>query len=492
MKRYLLCFFVALFAVSSLVLIGCGSGASDDLAGSTSISTNVVTLVGYVRDGSVNSFRAPSEMRYSLGDLSGIKVFLENYSNLYGITDSTGKYAIRNVPQGVHTLVAEKREGTKVVFRARKENIPVSAPNGTDQVQLSESDSGQLISMQASPYSLLLVITDNNDRPLYGAKATIWGNDYYSDASGTIYLSDFPRTDTEAVISLVGYKTIKVPVSFGENYNSEIFVKLPQSIENNSSPIVSIVYQANSSAIYKYNDVVYIRPNERLDLYASGYDADNDYINYNWSAIGGAFTGSTTSSNASFIASATYSRVVIVLVGRDSKNGIGKAELELMVYGGSTPIATSTTPIATATTPIATDTTPIDTDPTPIATTTPPVATATTPIATDSAPIATSTTHIATDSTPIATDSTPIATDTPPIATDTTPIATGTTPIATDTTPIATDTTPIATGTTPIATDTTPIATGTPDVGSGTQDIGSGTQDIGSGSQDIGSGSSRI
>ena len=472
MKRLGFVFLLILFAVFPLIIIGCGN-ASDDLAGSSSVSTNVVTLVGYVRDGSQSSFRPAAEMRCNLNSLAGIKVFLEKFSTLYGITDANGRYEIQNVPQGIHTLIAEKREGTQVVFRARQENIPVSAPVGSEQVVLSSQDSKQMISMQASPYSLKLFVTDTNNNALYRAKVTIWGNEYYTDASGSVSLSDFPGIDTEAVISLVGYKTITVPVSFGDNYNSEIFVKLPQSTESNSAPIVSITYNPNSSAIFKFNDVLYIRPNERVDLYAKGFDADNDYISYEWSAVGGGFSGSYSGNTVNFIASSTVNRAVVILIGRDSKNGIGKAELELNVYGGSAPIATSTPdpyyPPATSTT-----------DPY-----NPPPATDTPIIATDTTPIATGTAPIATDTPPIATDTPPIATGTTPIATDTPPIATGTAPIATDTPPIATGTTPIATDTPPIATGTTPIATYTPDIGSGTQDIGSGTQNIGSGSQRI-------
>ena len=472
MKRFSVGFFLCLLIVFPFLLIGCNSGASDDLAGSATISSsNVVTLVGYVKDGSVSSFRPAAEMRCSLTSLAGIKVFLEKNSSLYGVTDANGKYVIQNVPQGVHTLVAEKREGTQVTFRARQENVTVSAPTGSTQVELSSQDTKQMISMQASPYSLTLFITDTSNRPLYRAKATIWGQDYYSDASGTVHLTDFPGIDTTAVISMVGYKTITVPVSFGDNYNSEIFVKLPQNTESNSAPIVSITYNPNSSAIFKFNNILYIRPNERVDLYAKGFDADNDYISYEWSAVGGGFTGNNTGSSVNFIATSTY-KAVVILVGKDSKNGIGKAELELTIYGGSVPIATYTPTLATYTYHISTETVVIATD-------TPPIATETIIIATDTPPIATGTVIIATDTPPIATGTVIIATDTPPIATETVIIATDTPPIATGTVII------IATDTPPIATDTSIIATNTPDIGSDTQDIGSGTQDIGSGSQRI-------
>ena len=494
MKRFSVIFLLSLFVVFSFWLIGCGGSASDDLAGSASVSTsNLVTLVGYVRDGSLSSFRPAAEMRCNLGSPENINVFLEKFRNLSGVTDKNGRYIIQNVPQGNHTLVAEKREGTQITFRARQENIIVSAPAGSEQVELSSQDSSQMLSMQASPYSLTLFITDTNNMPLYRAKVTIWGNEYYTNASGSVSLTDFPGTDTEAVVSMVGYKTITVPVSFGDNYNSEIFVKLPQTAESNSAPIVSITYNPNSSAIFKFNDILYIRPNERVDLYAKGFDAENDIITYEWSAIGGGFSGTYSGNTVNFIASSTVNRAIVVLVGRDSKNGIGKAELELNVYGGSAPIATDTSdpynPPPATSTPDPYDPPPATSTPDPYD---PPPATDTPVIATDTPIVATDTPIIATDTPIIATDTPIIATDTPIIATDTPIIATDTPIIATDTPIIATDTPIIATDTPIIATDTPIIATGTQDIGSGTQDIGSGTQDIGSGSQDIGSGSPRI
>lgn len=504
MKRFSVVLLLSLFVVFSLIIMGCGS-ATDDLAGSAVVSTNnVVTLVGYVRDGSQSSFRTAAEMRCSLGSLAGIKVFLEKFSSLYGVTDANGKYVIQNVPQGIHTLIAEKREGTQVAFRARQENVIVSAPTGSLQVELSSQDSSQIISMQASPYSLTLFITDTNNMPLYRAKATIWGNEYYSDASGSVYLSDFPGTDTEAVISMVGYKTITVPVSFGDNYNSEIFVQLPQNAETNSAPIVSITYNPNSSAVFKSNDILYIRPNERLELIAKGFDADNDYINYQWSAVGGYFSGNTTGYNATFIAAASSSRAIVVLVGRDSKNGIGKAELELNVYGGSAPIATDTptpyNPPATSTpdpyNPPPATSTPDPYNPPPATSTpdpyNPPPATDTPIIATDTPIIATDTPIIATDTPIIATDTPDIGSGTPDIGSGTPDIGSGTPDIGSGTPDIGSGTPDIGSGTPDIGSGTPDIGSGTPDIGSGTPDIGSGTPDIGSGTPDIGSGSQDI
>ena len=345
MKTSQICILL-LSLVASAFIIGCGS-ASDDLAGVTTItnSNNYVTLTGYVKDGSLTSLRNSSRIRYSLSDLSGIKVFLENYSNLYGITDSTGKYTIANVPQGRHTLVAEKQSGMQIQFRARKENIPVIATNGASTVELSYSDSTQVLTMQQSNYSITLRVTDNDGNLLpynTGLAVYLWGTKYQPSYNnpGIVELTDFPNIEnTVASITATGYKPTAVPVTFGENYNSDIYVRMPKTTEStNVAPIVAITYNTDDSTIYKdVNDILTIQPNRQLNLLANGYDANGDSITYNWSATSGSITGYSTT--ATFIATQTYSNVTITLTGTDNKGASGKAELLLAVYGG---IATGT------------------------------------------------------------------------------------------------------------------------------------------------------
>ena len=401
MKRCGISIFFVLF-ISFAFIIGCGS-ASDDLenSGASGIPTNTgVTLIGYVTDGSQTSIRTSSEMRFSLGgDLSGITVFLEKLSNLYGVTDATGKYTILNVPKGVHTLIAEKREvGGQITFRARQENVIVNPPTtGTNEVvELPKEDTNQVISMKASPYSLNFYITDNNNNPINNATVTLWGEQYISDASGSVRLKDFPSiTDAEAIVSAQNYRSTRVLVSFGETFNSDMYVKLPLTTESNIAPIVSIKYDDNNY-IRKINDVLYIEANKRQTFTANGNDPDGSDtgITYSWYATGGEFSGSTVNRNVTFIASESYSNAVITLVGKDGKGGEGKAELVLRIYNGKDP------------------------EPEPIATDTPDIATDTPDIATDTPDIATDTPDIATDTPDIATDTPDIASDTPQISED--------------------------------------------------------------------------
>ena len=531
MKRSTAWYFLLLvFIAFCAVLSGCGGSATDDLAGSNIVTNtnNNVTLTGYIRDGSIYSQRtSANRFGLSLSDLSGIIVFLENNKNLYGTTDFYGKYSIPNVPQGKHTLVAEKRFGNQIQFRARQENIQVAASNGESEVILSNTDSTQVLSMQQSNYSLTLTVTDNNGVPLplnSGLKVNLWGTDYVATYTpGVIKLTDFPSIqDTKATISAIGYKTTVIPVTFGENYNSEIYVKLPKTTEDsNLAPIVAITYDTDYSTINKdINDILTIYPNKRLFLNATGFDANGDYITYTWSATSGNLD-IISPTRVSFIATETYKNVIIILTGIDRKNAVGKAELFLNVYGGTTatstpdpynpppatytpdpatgtpdpynpPPATYTPDPATGTSDIGTGTTDIGTGTTDIGTGTTDIGTGTTDIGTGTTDIGTGTTDIGTGTTDIGTGTTDIGTGTTDIGTGTTDIGTGTTDIGTGTTDIGTGTTDIGTGTTDIGTGTTDIGTGTTDIGSGTQDIGSGTQDIGSGTQDIGSGTQDI
>ena len=493
MKRYSIGFGLLVISVIAF-LIGCGSGASDDLAGPAIVvsNTNNVTLTGYVRDGSLNSART-SRLRFSLGDLSGITVFLEDSSYISGITDYNGKYTIPNVPQGKHTLVAEKRIGNQIQFRARQENISVVAPAGISEVELPQSDPAQTLSMQQSNYSLNINVTDSNGAPLTKNQnqlsVLLWGHDYAMEYpnSNVLALKDFPSTIATATITANGYEKAVIPVEFGENCNSDIYVKLAKKYEN-VAPIVAISYNQDDSTIYKdFNEILTIKPNRNLDLRANGFDANGDSISYQWYATSGSIR-STSYNSASFVATETYASVTVTLIGTDSKGAFGKAELLLSVYGGK---ATDTPIIATDTPIIATDTPIIATDTPIIATDTPIIATDTPIIATDTPIIATDTPIIATDTPIIATDTPIIATDTPDIGSGTPDIGSGTPDIGSGTPDIGSGTPDIGSGTPDIGSGTPDIGSGTPDIGSGTPDIGSGTPDIGSGTSDIGSGTSR-
>ena len=474
MKRHIICF-LSIICASFAILVGCGSGASDDLVGSNFAADTNVTLTGYIRDGSSNSTRTSSRFRFSLADLSGITVFLEDAVNLYGVTDANGRYSIPNVPQGRHNLIAEKRIGNQIQFRARQENVPVIAQSGSSEVILSESDSTQVLEMLQSDYSLTLVVTDNNGIPLSfntGLKVNLWGTDYSPNSSnpGGVVLADFPSVEaTKAIISAVGYKTTEIPLSFGESHNSEIYVKLPQTTESsNIAPVVAITYATNSAAIYSnYNNELVLYTNRNLDLIATGYDANGDYITYSWTTTRGA-VNPVSPISAVFIATESYN-ATITLLGIDSKGASGKAELNVKFYGGT---ATGTPEPYNP--PPATDT-PDPYNPPPATDTIDPY---------DPPP--------ATDTTDIGSGTTDIGSGTTDIGSDTTDIGSGTTDIGSGTTDIGSGTTDIGSGTTDIGSGTTDIGSGTTDIGSGTTDIGSGTTDIGSGTSEIGSGSGRI
>ena len=340
MKRSGLYFVVSMIAAFAF-MIGCGS-ATDDLEVSHIPSNVNITIAGYVTDGSNRTCRASSEMRYSLGSLEGITVFLEDNPLLSGITDANGRYVIANVPRGKHSLVAK----TSIGNQTYKMILPDINVSGNDGSYMELPQTTQSISIQPAPYSLTLTVTDTKGNPLginSGLKVNLWGQDYSPDNNkpGVIKLVDFPGVNTKAKITANNYKTAEIPVTFGENYNSEIFVKLQQTTENtNLAPIVSITYDSDSSTIYKdNNDVLTINPNRNLYLTANGYDAEGDSISYSWAATSGNIT-SISYNRATFIATQTYTNVIITLTGTDNRQNVGKAELALKVYGGT--IATTT------------------------------------------------------------------------------------------------------------------------------------------------------
>ncbi len=315
---------------SFFLLIGCGGGAVDNIPIKNNPQSNV-TLSGYVVEGTQNSARTSSELRYSLGNnLSGINVFLENNNTLRDITDNSGKFIIENVPEGYHSIIAEKKEAGAIIYRQRLRNINIK---GIDNYyELPEP-----ISILPSPYLLTLLITNTKNQPIKNAKIFLWGRDYFSDSDGLVSLTDFPKlSDEEATISASGYKTTKIKLSFGETLNSKIFVKLSQTSDNNSAPIVEIKHDSNSSII-KENNKLYISANKQLLLTALGNDPDgnSNKISWNWSADKGSFSGLTTAKEVTYSSPSISGEVIITLIGKDEKGLEGKAELKLIVIGGS-------------------------------------------------------------------------------------------------------------------------------------------------------------
>ncbi len=490
--------------VATTLFIGCGS-ASDDLTDfrNSNDSNDLVTFTNKVTANNSASVRLASRIRFAttLTDLSGITVFLEqNGAQLNGVlpalTDNRGVYTLFNVPQGNHTIVAQKSDGAGgFVFRARQENVPIVVPSDSNEkvVDYVESANDQYVmTMEPSNYSLDIVVTDNDGNPLTNGKnglsVFLWGIDYAfnNPNSNTISLKDFPETIATATISATGFKTTVIPVEFGENYNSVKQIKLLKTTENiNRAPIVSITYDTDTSTIDRdFNDILTINPNRYLYLTATGYDADGDSISYDWSATSGILN-KISNNKATFIATQTYNQVIITLTGTDSKNAIGKAELKLSVSGGTIPIATGTTPVASDTPDIASGTETIGSD-------TSDIGSGTETIGSDTSDIGSGTAPIGSDTSDIGSGTTPIGSDTSDIGSGTTPIGSDTSDIGSGTTPIGSDTSDIGSGTAPIGSDTSDIGSGTAPIGSDTSDIGSGTAPIGSDTSDIGSGTETI
>ena len=274
MKR-LNIFILLSLIISSFLLFGCGGGDSGTNLNMHISTQGNVTLCGYVNEGSINHSKTASELRYSLGgNLSGITVFLENNRTIKGITDESGKFVIENVPEGYQSLIAEKQEADKIIYRQRLYNIYIKGILNYFELQ-------EPISILPSPYSLTLTITDTNNQAINNAKVSFWGRDYNSDDKGMVTLSDFPElSDEEAIISANGYKSTKMKLSFGETLNSMIFVKLTKTTTQTTNNKVDISGTWYSN--YERNVPVYANNSGMVDhliIKADGTYTNNLYGN---------------------------------------------------------------------------------------------------------------------------------------------------------------------------------------------------------------------
>ena len=176
--RTFLYVFFSLFIAFTL-LIGCGGGGEgSDIHINLDNNSNYVSLCGVVQGGSSNSIRTASELRFSLGNnLSDIRVFIEDNNSIYGITDNEGRFLINGVPEGYHSIIAEKKEGGEITFRQRLYNVDIKGIANYYELPTP-------ISIVPSPYSLNLIVTDNNNKPINNAKITLWGTEHATDNKG--------------------------------------------------------------------------------------------------------------------------------------------------------------------------------------------------------------------------------------------------------------------------------------------------------------------
>lgn len=314
---------VILLSVLVFIFYGCGTEIEKNPAGSGGsgkVDYSHVTLKGKVVAPLSNDLPS-SRPSFALTSVQGTLVFLEQIPNLYAYANSNGDFIIENVPCGIYAVVAEKNEGY-TVYKQRQDNVEVSG--GESVVSLAFP-----IPLEEAAYGLTLHLSDVNTDKMVNGTVNLWGRTF-NTFDGGVSVTPFPEgtSKKEAKITSIGYVEQYVNLEFGENNQSEMYIKLtPTTGSQNKAPVVAI----KQSELMIYTD-------SQVRLTAAGYDPEGEKPQWKWSAEDGSFT--TTNTDTVIYNTPSFAgKTTITLTGTDSLGASGKATLSLdIIKRGSEPV----------------------------------------------------------------------------------------------------------------------------------------------------------
>ena len=303
------------------IFYGCGHSDNNDDDWGNSRVIRVSNLKGRVIApiNDVNSMRAQTaEAAFSLVSVANTRVFLEDDSSKFAVTDANGDFLIPNVPEGPHRIIANALSGT-TTYRQRSDLINVTGQYETQLIERS-------IELQPAFYDLTIHLSDLNTGSPVNGRITVWGYTFEA-VNGICNIGPFPggSLSKEAEISAVGYISARTLLNFSENNKSESYINLTPTTNTdpNQAPVVEI-----------HQDSLTVRTNEEINLSGVGYDRDGDPLTWEWSADKGSFYNSRAQQTI-YEAPDKPGTVRISLRATDSKGAVGSAILSVTVEQGS-------------------------------------------------------------------------------------------------------------------------------------------------------------
>lgn len=309
---------LAIVAIVLLLASGCGGGDGglSDWAKPGQV-TVVSNLSGQVLP-PVSGASLHESAVFSLLSVDGTRVYIEEKPEFETTVDSQGKFVIKNLPVGKYHVIAQTVSGT-TAYKQRSDLVNLTGEFETQVL-------AQTLPLVVAPYSVNLRITDLlTNNPVAGARLTVWGTDYLTSASGDVEIGPLPAGFWPMRIEAAGYLEAVIHPGFQPKRNAYLRVKLTplSAAERNQAPVVEIEQSFTS-----------IKTNESVTFFAAGFDADGDYITYNWRASRGTLSYDSGSSVV-YTAPASSGTVQITLTGTDSNKAEGMAILDIEILSGS-------------------------------------------------------------------------------------------------------------------------------------------------------------
>ncbi|MBF0409679.1 MAG: hypothetical protein HQM10_20230 [Candidatus Riflebacteria bacterium] len=313
-------FFVVLCCVACLFCMnGCGSGGGSNLGDDP--SPNVGTIAGTVFDPTNSASVLAATV--SGKTIEGAYVYLEENPEVFTWSGSNGGYSLSGVPAGKTLHVVSRYRSSNYYYRFRSDAVVVS-PSESKEV---------LSSVSKADKKVRVVLLDNQGNTLYNAKIKVWGETFYTDASGSVLL-EMPSGNVEVAMYETNYASQTIWMNFREALPAMYEYSLMPTSDSNKAPTITITA-----------DYLAVAKGGQVNLTANGYDPDGDSLTYSWWRTAGEMATNTNSMTNVWYA--PNFDTIATLSGRVSDGRGGRSTAALQVKVGTGGNETNSAPVIT-------------------------------------------------------------------------------------------------------------------------------------------------
>ncbi len=301
---------------------GCGGGGSNDdpLPGNTSLTTSITGKI--TSSAILSSFRDEEKgnIRAAI-NAANVEVFIESNRTAYNTrTDAEGKYVLTGVPLGTHRVVAIIKTATGKTYKVRSGEVAVSSAGTAKEATT--------LLLQQATYNVTGIIKDSNGNPMPNAPITLWGETFYTDASGKFASPLMPNgVAAELKCMVPGYQQTVIPVTFNS--------PTPQYIEQTIVP-TSSTNRPPTSSLSATNYELQTR--QQVSLTATAQDPDGGNLTYAWSATSGTIATSSNPLVAVWTAPDVETVATISFTAMDSGNLTTTSHVSIKVGNSGTTV----------------------------------------------------------------------------------------------------------------------------------------------------------